>query len=148
MQEPKERISNPIALIIICLAVLVDLVQGLLTVTLVGIIFSMMLGVFASFTLWLTFTLHGVKYSGTAGLKKIAASFGTMVIEMVPFLDALPLVTIGACIIIFETKKEDREAKKAWHAEQERKQKEALAQRAAMQKVKKMQAQAPSETGA
>ena len=104
----KYRISGVTAGFIICLAVLVDVAQIVLTLTVIGSVVSFFLGVVLCFGLWLIFTLHGVKYSGTGGLKKIAASFGTMALEVVPIIDALPFATIGASIVINETRKEDK----------------------------------------
>lgn len=116
--KKKERISLITGGLIVALAGVTDLLQGLLTLTVVGSIVSMFLGVVVGVALWLIFTLHGVKYSGTGAMKKIGASFGTMVLEMVPFIDALPLVTTGAVIIILQTRKEDvEEAKKQEAAE-------------------------------
>ncbi len=104
----KYRISGVTAGFIICLTILVDLSQILLTLSVIGSIVSFFLGVILCFGLWLIFTLHGVKYSGTGGLKKVAASFGTMALEIVPVIDALPFATIGAIMVLNETRKEDK----------------------------------------
>lgn len=115
----KERINTVTAVFILAATLLVDAAQILLTLTVVGSFIAFFLGLLVSFVLWLVFALHGVKYSGTGALKKLGASFGTMIVEMVPFINALPLVTIGAGIIILETKKEDREARERFAREQE-----------------------------
>jgi len=104
----KYRISGVTAGFILCTTILIDLAQVLLTLTVIGSIASFFLGVILCFGLWLIFTLHGVKYSGTGGLKKAAASFGTMALEVVPVIDALPFATIGALIVLSETRKEDK----------------------------------------
>lgn len=104
----KYRISGVTAGFIICLTILVDLSQILLTLTVIGSIVSFFLGVTLGFALWLIFTLHGVKYSGVGGLKKVVASFGSMVLEFVPIINALPFATIGALIVLHETRKEDK----------------------------------------
>lgn len=103
------RISALTAAFILTATLGVDLLQIFLTMTIVGSVVCMLLGTLLGIILWVTYTIHGVKYSGTAGLKKIAATFGTMALEMLPFLDALPLVSIGAVIIILQTRSEDRE---------------------------------------
>ena len=133
--KKKERISLVTAGLIVALAVTTDFLQGLLTLTIVGSIAAMFMGVIVGITLWLIFTLHGVKYSGTGGLKKIGASFGTMVLEMIPFVDALPLVTTGAVLIIVQTRREDAEEAKKQEEEQAAAQKQAMleAQAAAKQ---------------
>ena len=103
------RISNITAGIILVATGVTDALQFALTITVVGSVVSMIVGTLLGVILWITFTLHGVKYSGSAGLKKIASTFGAMVLEMVPFIDALPLVSVGAIIVISETRKEDRQ---------------------------------------
>lgn len=117
------RISTITAGIILAATAVSDALQFFLTITLVGSVVSMIMGVLLGIVLWITFTLHGVKYSGSAGLKKVASTFGTMAAEMVPFVDALPLITVGAVIIIMQTRKEDKETAK------EEAQKQALAQK-------------------
>ncbi len=109
--EGKERISTTTAAFIIGIALILDLVQGFLVLTVVGSVVSVILGLVAGFGLWLIFALHGVKYSGSGALKKAGATFGTMLAEMVPFLDILPFITIGAILIIRQTRKEDKEAR-------------------------------------
>lgn len=104
----KYRISGVTAGFILCLTILVDLTQILLTLTVIGSVVSFFLGVTLCFGLWLIFTLHGVKYSGVGGLKKVAASFGTMVLEFVPVINAFPFATIGALIVLHATRKEDK----------------------------------------
>ncbi len=109
--DGKERISTATAAFIIGTAIILDLVQGFLVLTVVGSVVSVIMGLVAGFGLWLIFALHGVKYSGSGALKKAGASFGTMFAEMVPFLDILPFITIGAVLIIRQTRKEDKEAR-------------------------------------
>lgn len=106
------RISGFSFWAIIACTLTIDGIQFLLTLTVAGSIVALVLGLLSGFCLWLTFTLHDVKYSGTRGLKKIAASFGTMVLEIIPFINALPLVTVGAFILIQQTRAEDREKQK------------------------------------
>ncbi len=106
------RISGFSFWAIIACTLVIDGIQFVLTLTVVGSAVALVLGLLSGFTLWLTFTLHGVKYSGTRGLKKMAASFGTMVLEVIPFINALPLVTVGAFILILQTRAEDREKQK------------------------------------
>lgn len=102
------RISGVTAGFILCLTVLVDVAQIFLTLTVFGSIVSFFIGIVLCIGLWLIFTLHGVKYSGAGGVKKVAASFGTMALESVPIIDALPFATIGAIVILRETRKEDK----------------------------------------
>ncbi len=113
----RERISTVTAAFIIAIALILDLVQFLLVLTVVGSVVSVIIGLLAGFGLWLVFALHGVKYSGTGALKKAGATFGTMVAEMVPFLDVLPLITIGAVLIIRQTRKEDKAARQKARAD-------------------------------
>ena len=148
--KKKERISLITAGLIIALAVATDFLQGLLTLTIVGSIPSMFLGALVGIILWLIFIIHGVKYSGVGGLKKIAASFGTMVLEIVPFVGALPLVTIGAVLIILQTRREDAEKAKKQEAQMAATQKNALmeAQMAARQTANDNNAKRAAMAGA
>lgn len=133
----KERISLVTAAFIVALTLTIDGLQILLTITVVGSIASLVLGLIMGFVLWLIFILHGVKYSGVGALKKVGASFGSMIVEMIPFIDALPITTVGAVIVILQTRKEDKEAReKALEEAQKAKQ----AQAARMQEQVRLQA--------
>jgi len=116
--KTKYRISGFSFWAIVGFAALLDGLQFLLTLTIVGSVVAFFIGLLGGIALWLIFTLHGVKYSGSGGLKKIGASFGTMALEMVPFIDALPLITIGAVIVVLQTRKEDVEKQKKKEAEE------------------------------
>lgn len=106
---------------IIGFALTLDLLQFLLTLTIIGSVGAFFLGTVGGVALWLIFMLHGVKYSGTGALKKISASFGTLVLEMIPLIDALPLITIGAVMLILQTRKEDVEKQKQQEVEENQK---------------------------
>ncbi len=106
------RINNVTFALILAGALIIDGLGFLLALTVVGSIIGTFMGVLAGIILWITFMLHGVKYSGTAGLKKIAATFGTMVAEMIPMINALPMVTVGAVIVVVQSRGEDREEAK------------------------------------
>jgi len=112
---------------------LLDGLQFILTLTIVGSVVAFFLGLLGGIALWLTFTLHGVKYSGTRGLKKIASTFGTLVLEVIPFINALPLITIGAYILILQTRAEDREKQQREMAAAQQQREQQLAQARAQQ---------------
>lgn len=112
------RISGFSLWAIIGFALTLDLLQFLLTLTIVGSVAAFYLGTVGGVALWLIFKLHGVKYSGSGALKKISASFGTLGLEMIPFIDALPLITAGAVTVILQTRKEDVEKQKQQEAEE------------------------------
>jgi hypothetical protein len=102
------RINNVTFGLILASTAIVDLVGFLLALTVIGSIAGTFIGVLAGILLWITFMIHGVKYSGTAGLKKVAATFGTMVLEMIPMINALPMVTTGAVIVVLQSRIEDK----------------------------------------
>lgn len=112
------RISGFSLWAVVGFALTLDLLQFLLTLTVVGSVGAFFLGAVGGIALWLIFILHGVKYSGSGALKKIGASFGTLVLEMIPFIDALPLITVGAVMVILQTRKEDVEKQKQQEAEE------------------------------
>lgn len=103
------------------------IIQPFLILTVVGAIVSAAIGVVMTFVLWLTFKLHGVNYSGPAGLKKSIALLGSGALEAVPGIDVLPLTTIGAVMIILESRKEDRETARKKVEEQAAAQKQQAA---------------------
>lgn len=107
---PRYRISWITGGFILALTLIVDGVQILLTVTLIGSVISMVMGALMGFVLWLIFILHGVKYSGTGGFKKAGTLAISVLVEFIPFADMLPAITTGALLTILETRKEDRAA--------------------------------------
>lgn len=129
------RISGFSFWAIIGCTVLLDGLQFFLTLTIVGSVVAFFLGLLGGIALWLTFTLHGVKYSGTRGLKKIASTFGTMVLEVIPFINALPLITIGAYMLIQQTRAEDREKQQQEMAAAQQQREQQLAQARAQQQA-------------
>lgn len=132
---PRYRINWVTGGFILALTLVIDGVQILLTLTLVGSIISMVLGAMMGFILWLIFILHRVKYSGTGGFKKAGTLALSVLVEFIPFADMLPAITTGALLTILETRKEDRAAF-AQAQEQERARKQALtAQYAAMRQA-------------
>lgn len=114
----KYRISGFSLGIIVGFALLLDVLQFFLTLTIVGSAGAFFLGAVGGIALFLIFMLHGVKYSGAGALKKISASFGTLVLEMIPLIDALPLITVGAVMVILQTRREDVEKQKQQEAEE------------------------------
>ncbi|MEK7100866.1 MAG: hypothetical protein AAB921_02090 [Patescibacteria group bacterium] len=116
----QHRINNVTFALILAVTLIIDGLGFLLALTVVGSIIGIFMGVLAGIILWVIFMAHGVKYSGTAGLKKIAATFGTMVLEMIPMINALPMVTVGAVIVVLQSRTEDREEAKKKEAERKK----------------------------
>lgn len=129
------RISTVTAGLILACTLVLDGIGFLLTLTLVGSIVAAFIGAVAAFVLWLTFALHGVKYTGAAGMRRLAVMLVTAVGEIIPIVGALPLTTVGAAIIIVQTRAEDKveSAKKA--KEQEALARQRMAQMKAMQQA-------------
>lgn len=132
------RINNVTFGLILAGTILTDLVGFLLALTIIGSFVGVFTGVLVGIILWLTFMIHGVKYSGTAGLKKVAATFGTTVLEMIPMINALPMTTTGAVIVVVQSRLEDREKAKEdaeRRAAAQKKQAQLMQQQMVMQRV-------------
>lgn len=99
---PKSKISNLSATFIIGVAVLVDGIQFLLTLTVLGSLLSVLLTFFASVGFFLFFLLLGVKYTGKGGGVKLFSMLGASVAELIPFINAIPAWTAGVVAIIVQ----------------------------------------------
>lgn len=103
----EHKIGNASAVAMLSVAVLVDGLQALLTLTVVGSVLAVFITFTAAFGFWLWFTLHGVKYTGNGAGKKVLIGLGSVVAELIPFINAIPATTAGVLgIIIAERAKE------------------------------------------
>jgi hypothetical protein len=119
MQET--RISGITAFFLISTAVLFDAAQFLVAfIPFVDIVLDWLLGAFAACVFGVWFLVLGVNYfQGKKALAKIITMFSSVVIELVPIVDALPAITLGVVTLIFLTWAEDREnAKEALQSAQ------------------------------
>ena len=103
----QQRIGNVTAGAIIAIALIIDGVQFLLTLTVVGSIIAAAMTFLAGFGFWLWFSILGVKYIGKDGSKKLLIGITSFITELVPIVDALPATTLGVVLIIIQTRIED-----------------------------------------
>lgn len=100
--KEKSTIGNATAIFLIAVAVVVDGIQFLLTLTVLGSVLSTLVTFFASIMFFLVFFLLGVKYTGKGGGVKLASMLGASITELVPFLNAIPAWTAGVVAIIIQ----------------------------------------------
>jgi hypothetical protein len=95
----------------LALALVFDGLQALVTlVPVLGQALSIMLTIIAvtSFGLW--FAIKGVSYfSGRKAGLKIAATLGSTVAELIPFIQALPAISLSVLVVIMASRLEDKE---------------------------------------
>ncbi len=111
-QEVRRKISTLNAIWIISIAVICDCLQFLLTLGVISSIFNILITIIAwtIFAVW--FFLLGINYfKGKKAMSKVLSVFGSLIVELIPILDALPTLTIGVVGIIWSSRKEEAEAK-------------------------------------
>lgn len=107
----KHKIETVPAFFLLSLAILFDGIQFLLTLTVVGSLFSFLVTIIAALVFGLWFALLGVNYFGKGGATKLLTALGSTVIELIPIVDALPGISLGVAALIAQTRVEDaREA--------------------------------------
>ncbi len=104
--DTKYTIGNVTAGLMIVLALIVDGVQILLTLTVLLIPLSLLLTFFSvvGFSIW--FFLLGA-YKGKGAEKKVLTSLAASVVEIVPVLSAIPAATAGVVINIVLSRVDD-----------------------------------------
>lgn len=105
------KISNVTAGFMLAIAVIFDGIQGLLTLTIFGALFSWFFTFLALVIFGVWFAILGINYfSGRAAGLKIASVFGSAIAEMVPFINGLPAITAGVAGIIVSSRLEEKGA--------------------------------------
>lgn len=113
MAAPGHKVGNVTAGAMVAVAVVIDILQGLLTLTVLGSVVSLFISLIAGFGFWLWFAILGVSYLSKGAGKKIALSAATFVIELIPFVNAIPAMTVSVLgIIIIERQNEKNEARR------------------------------------
>lgn len=104
--DKKYTIGNVTAGLMIVLALIVDGLQILLTLTVLLIPLSLLLTFFSvvGFSVW--FFLLGA-YKGKGAEKKVLTSLAASVVEIVPVLSAIPAATAGVVINIALSRMDD-----------------------------------------
>jgi hypothetical protein len=123
MEEPQltYRISWLTGSLIVSIAVVADLAQVLFSLTAFLAPASDIATVLAEGFIFVFFFFRGVRFlSGKKALSRTLSFFGETVIEMVPFVDALPLLTLATIYQIHTARAEDtldfQERHSAWEA--------------------------------
>jgi len=107
------RINTVTAAFMIGGAVAMDLVQFLLLITIVGTLLNSMLTFIAFISYFIWFYLHGVSiFGGRKAWLKVAAATGGTLGELIPVLNAFPLMTPSIVAVIMLSRMEDREGRK------------------------------------
>ena len=102
------KIGNVTAGLMVACALLVDGLQFLLTLTVVGSVVASILTPIIAFMFWLWFALMGVQYLGRGGGKKALIALTAGIAELVPFINALPVTTVGVVGIIATERAEEK----------------------------------------
>lgn len=102
------RIGNVTAGLMIGVALLVDGIQFLLTLTVIGSVVAMFVSVFVwiSFVIW--FALHRVSYFDRGAATRGLILLGSVIVELIPMINALPATTLGVAALIFHTRIQDK----------------------------------------
>lgn len=99
--KPKTLPKHTIGLMI-AVALLYDGIQALLQIIpLMGQILSTFVGFFAFGTFYLWFKFKGFKF---ATVKRAGALGGGFILELIPFINALPIWTLSVLLIIMDIK--------------------------------------------
>lgn len=106
-KQVRYRIGTVQAFCMLLVALFFDIVQLLLTITIIGALATWIFGVIAwcIFTLW--FLLNRVAFWDHGGKKALTALFG-IVLESLPFTGGLPLLTVSVMIVIWLSHREDK----------------------------------------
>jgi hypothetical protein len=107
-QEP-HKISNVAAAGMLGVALILDLVQFLLTLAILTVLVNILITFLAVCIFGIWFAVMGINYfqGRKAGLK-VLSSFGATIIELVPVIDGLPGITAGVLGIIVSSRLEER----------------------------------------
>lgn len=112
--EVKYRVSGITYAFMVAFAVVCDGIQIILTLTGLLILVADLVTFMAGVGYWLWFKILGVKYaSGKKARTKIITAASSIVVEAVPLLSALPMLTVGVVSMANASRAEDREAANA-----------------------------------
>lgn len=110
MDESKPTISNVTAGIMIGIALIVDGIQFLLTLSVLLLPLTFLLSFLAAAGFGVWFFLLGA-YSGKGAEKRVLTSLVSAIAEFLPVINAIPAVTLGVVINIALSKVKDIEKK-------------------------------------
>ncbi len=94
----KHSITTTTKILMVGTAIFFDVLQILVTlIPGIGPILAFFVNIFAQMTFWLWFHIKGVKYNSS---KRLGAVVGGFLIELIPFLNVLPGITVQVLIIL------------------------------------------------
>lgn len=102
------RIGTITAGLMIGVAVLVDGLQFLLTLTVIGSLVAMLVSAFAWITFVLWFALLGVSYFDRGAATRGLILLSSIIVELIPLVNALPATTLGVVALVIHTRIEDK----------------------------------------
>lgn len=112
-EEKPERIKMWMAVCLVLFAIATDLTEFIITwlgLVKIGGLLSTIVSAVAGFILWIWWLILGVP--AISNPKQFIVRFSTFVIEIIPFLDAIPFIswawTIGTIVTIVMTRSEDK----------------------------------------
>jgi hypothetical protein len=109
-QPRPQRIRLWMGWSLIMTALVVDLIETLLTWVAVGVVLSPILSIGATFFFWIWFQMLGVSY--TSNTKRFAITTIQAIAEIIPGLDVVPILsflwTFGMILVVVMTRMEDR----------------------------------------
>lgn len=115
-QPKKQRISVVTAICMVALAVIFDGIQDILLFInvlpvigqVIDVVFSWFISFLAAVSFGVWFALLRVNYfSGRKSGQKLLVMFSSIIVELIPYIDALPAITFGVVSLIIITRIED-----------------------------------------
>lgn len=98
----KDKINLGVAFLLVAVALILDGIQFLLTLTVIGSIASPILTVFAWTLFFIWFAMLGVNYFDKDGAVRLFTALASIVTEMIPVINALPAITLGVVALIYQ----------------------------------------------
>ncbi len=105
-QEKKEHISNPMAVMLVSVALFIDGFQALLNLLIIGEVASSVISVCSNVLFMVWFWMLGMGIIKNP--RKLGAMLAQSIIGLIPILNTLPELTMAIVAIIIVTKAEDR----------------------------------------
>ncbi len=105
MESDKPKISDPIKVLMLVVAVFFDVVKfGINFIPILGQVLAILVGIFAQMTFWLWFKMKGVSYNSA---KRLIPVISATLIGFVPFLDMIPDLTLEMIFVLGTLKAEE-----------------------------------------
>jgi len=104
--KERHRIPGTTAFLMLSVAVFIDIFQFFLDLTVFFALLAPVMAGIGWFTLWFWFKLRGVTFSDNS--QRMTVNFLMGVLELVPFVDALPGLTFGTWLTIRSVQAEDK----------------------------------------